>query len=89
MNAPRNKFYFLYRGTMTLCQLNPVGGKFSVSNITGKAVCSPEDQFCKRVGRRIALTDLLHKLEATRPERKAVWADYFAIHNDLRKGARP
>ena len=41
----------------------------------GKAVCSPEDNFCKATGRKVALTRALRTLP--RDLRKEVWDTYL------------
>jgi hypothetical protein len=52
--------------------------------VTGDAFLSEEDQFCRRVGRKVALAKALKKMNMTKEMRKTrVWDAYFAVHGKV------
>lgn len=55
--------------------LEPAG---FVTAETASALCSPQDQFCKETGRKLALQRLLSEVFQDRDKRKLVWQAYFA-----------
>lgn len=44
---------------------------------TATVVCSPQDNFCKETGRKLALTRALRRSFFMRADRVAIWAAYF------------
>lgn len=42
----------------------------------GQAICHPKDQFCKAIGRKIALADAIRGLP--KEERKTIWDEYHS-----------
>lgn len=52
--------------------------------MVGAALIGDGDKFCKRIGRKIALTRALKPLP--RHIRRIFWKRYFETCNDLRKG---
>jgi hypothetical protein len=54
--------------------------------VLGVARCSPQDQFSKAIGRKIALERALTQIGLNYNERKDFWAGYFAQCPPRKKG---
>lgn len=54
-------------------------------DISGVSMCADKDNFSRVTGRKIALTRALERNVLDKPDRKAIWDAYFAVHSDLKK----
>lgn len=81
VNGKEYKVQFAhYANKKSRCQI--VSGEMIIG--AGVAVCSPEDQFCRARGRKLALSRAI--IEAfPRTERTAFWEAIFAVRNTGRK----
>jgi hypothetical protein len=64
----------------TYCQIYPIGWQRWEAKkdwLDGYAWCHPQDQFCKKTGRKIALARALRDLP--RWARKRIWEEYFKV----------
>lgn len=52
----------------------------------GLALCSESDNFCRRIGRKVALARALKNAGLNKPDRARAWSAYFANTNDLKNG---
>lgn len=48
--------------------------------LVGTAYCNPKDNFCRKVGRRIALTRLISQMRLVKEDRQKIWDTYFLTH---------
>jgi len=67
----------------TYVKMHPDNGKkcespCNIPAFLGMADCAPEDQYCKRVGRKVAFAKALAEGEFDKPTRTAIWAAYKA-----------
>jgi hypothetical protein len=70
------------RGKMTICEIVDTQASMPYIRGMGEAVCSPQDQFNKNTGRKIALLRALDDTGSTNKEvRKGFWDAYFAARN--------
>lgn len=60
-----------YNG-MTICTIN-INDKI----VQDKSYCCHNDQFNKKVGRKIALTRTLNRANISKEERRDIWNDYL------------
>lgn len=45
-----------------------------LEDYVGRALCSPKDNFCRRIGRKKAVTRLCQEANLSKPDRRSVWA---------------
>lgn len=56
---------------LTLCTVEEGETAF-----VGQAICNPRDQFCKAIGRKVALADAIRYLP--KEKRKTIWKEYHS-----------
>lgn len=44
--------------------------------LVGQSICHPKDQFCKAIGRKVALADAIRGL--SKETRKTIWDEYHS-----------
>ena len=59
----------------TVCYIKP--DDISRDTIVTVAICSPKDNFCKSIGRKVALKKALKETLFNKTERKYIWQEYF------------
>lgn len=78
---------------------NSAGTKCTISKVNGKekelkllrsaqSYLSIHDQYCKEIGRKVALTRALEHLQATREQRTRFWMEYHYTRQRDREQAR-
>lgn len=78
-NGDKLRIYFRYDGNVvTTCILEDALGIL----MTAEAICAPQDQFNKAIGRKVALTKALKNLgpAITKDERREIWDDFLETH---------
>lgn len=85
LDGKQFKVSFYRIGTTTfakLCQFaSEINSWFEVN--TCAALCNPKDRFEKKIGRKIALSRILHETEElhlSKEDRAAIWEIYFKEH---------
>ena len=44
---------------------------------SGRSYCTPQDQFCRATGRKIALARALRNINVNKDMRRQIWKEYF------------